>query len=76
MMAPATKISSADLSEIAHNEGIPPMELIEEAVNNRIMTDASEFNRPGQQAPEYLHLAGSVADFETYVRRLTARGDE
>ncbi|MFA9517287.1 hypothetical protein ACERIT_08735 [Halopenitus sp. H-Gu1] len=69
-MAPATTINAADLSEIAHRAAILPMELMEQAVNDGIITGVSDFNGAGQQAPEYLHLAGSVADFETYVRRL------
>ncbi len=69
-MAPASKINPAELSEIAHSEGILPMELMEQAVNDGIITDASDFNRLGQQAPECLHLAGTREKFEIYVRRL------
>lgn len=69
-MSRGTKINRADLSEIARSEGMFPMELMEQAADDGIITNASDFNSPGKQAPECLHLAGSVADFETYVRRL------
>lgn len=69
-MSRATKITQAELSEIANREGMFSMKLMELAVDDGIIINASDFNGPGQQAPEWLHLAGSVADFETYVRRL------
>lgn len=70
MMALCTRTNPAELSEIAHGEDIPPMELMEAAANDGIITDASDFYGPGKQAPECLHLAGSVADFEIYVQQL------
>lgn len=69
MMASATKVDLVDVVEIAEREGFHEMELIQQAVDDGIITGSSGANN-AYECPGRLHLAGSVDDFEIYVRRL------
>lgn len=68
----STKLSLENLDELAGHYGVSPTNLVIAAISDDIITGDGYVGH-GSDTRRVYHLAGSVADFETYVKRLALR---